>query len=73
MIKTARKLKLNDNKISDLKKLFRAEVGYEGYYLDKGKLKRIELMYVWAVHVDNKVCTATFLATEVRHDRLTQD
>jgi len=41
MIKTARKLKLNDNKISDLKKLFRAEVGYEGYYLDKGELKRV--------------------------------
>lgn len=41
MIKTARKLKLNDNKISDLKKLFRAEVGYEGYYLDSGRLRRV--------------------------------
>jgi len=41
MIKTAKKLELSDNKISDLKKLFKANLGYKGHYLDAGKLKKV--------------------------------
>ena len=41
MIKTAKKLKLSNRKIEFLNKLFRSKIGYERYYLDAGKLKRV--------------------------------
>ncbi len=41
LIKTARKLKLPAKRLTYLKNLFRAKLGYMGYYLDSGKLKKI--------------------------------
>jgi|SRR3989344_28390 len=42
MIKTAQKMGLK-NIIPNLKSLFKAEIGYDGYYLDGGKLFRVYL------------------------------
>lgn len=42
MIKTAQRMGLN-RIIPYVKSLFRARVGYEGYYLDNGKLFRVNL------------------------------
>lgn len=41
MIKTAKKLSLNENKINYLNKLFKAKIGHGGHYLDAGKLRRV--------------------------------
>jgi hypothetical protein len=41
MIKKAKDLKIKDKKISGMKSLFRAKLGYDGYYLDSGKLRRV--------------------------------
>ena len=43
MIKTAQKMGL-ENLIPNLKSLFKAKVGYEGYYLDGGKLFHIDFI-----------------------------
>ncbi|MEK6793053.1 MAG: hypothetical protein AABX96_02140 [Nanoarchaeota archaeon] len=42
MIGTAQRMGLN-NIIPSLKSLFKSEVGYQGYYLDGGKLFHVEL------------------------------
>ena len=39
MIKTAKEFHLN--KIPQIKKLFRSRIGFKGYYLDAGKLRRV--------------------------------
>jgi len=41
LIKTAKKLEINSEKIDFLKRLIKGKIGYKGYYLDKGKLKRV--------------------------------
>ena len=41
LIKTAKKIGINRNKIDFLKRLIKGKIGYKGYYLDKGKLKRV--------------------------------
>lgn len=42
MIKTAQKMGLK-NLIPNLKSLFKSKIGYDGYFLDGGKLFRVEL------------------------------
>ena len=41
MVKTAKNLGLSNKKIYYFKKLFKAKIGYKGYYLDAGKLRRV--------------------------------
>ncbi len=41
LIRTANKLKLSNNYLDKIKNLFRAKVGFKGYYLDAGKLRRV--------------------------------
>ena len=41
MISTAHGLKLSKKEIRELANLFEAKVGYKGYYLDAGKLKKV--------------------------------
>ena len=41
MVKTAKKLGLKKRIISRLKRLFKSKLGYKGYYLDAGELKRV--------------------------------
>jgi len=41
LIKTAKKLKLSSRRISSLKTLFKSKIGYNGYYLDNGNLRRV--------------------------------
>lgn len=40
LIKTAKKMKMND-KINYIDSLFKAKIGYQGYYLDSGKLMKV--------------------------------
>ena len=42
MIKTAQNIHLPNNEILRLKDLFEADIGYNGWYLDAGRLKRVE-------------------------------
>lgn len=41
LIKTAKAHGFPEEKINSLKKLFKSKVGFNGYYLDAGKLKRV--------------------------------
>ena len=41
LIRTAKKIGLTSEKIDFLKRLIKGKIGYKGYYLDKGKLKRV--------------------------------
>ena len=41
MVHTAKKLRLRGKEIESLKTLFRARIGYKGFYLDAGELKRV--------------------------------
>ena len=41
IIKTARKLNMTEKKVNELKKLFRSKIGYDGYYLDAERLRRV--------------------------------
>tara|TARA_Y100000296_G_scaffold72128_1_gene88262 strand:- start:266 stop:577 length:312 start_codon:yes stop_codon:yes gene_type:complete len=41
LIKTAKKMRITKEKIDFLKRLIKGKIGYKGYYLDKGKLKRV--------------------------------
>ncbi|MDP4039676.1 MAG: hypothetical protein Q8P57_03800 [Candidatus Pacearchaeota archaeon] len=41
LIKTAKTTGVSPKKISSLRNLFKAKVGYKGYYLDNGKLKKV--------------------------------
>jgi len=41
LIKTAKRLRLPSKKINYLKSLFKSKIGYMGYYLDDGKLKKV--------------------------------
>jgi hypothetical protein len=43
MIKTAKKLRLKEDKINSLKNLFKADIGYGGHYLDAGKLRKVRV------------------------------
>ena len=43
ILKTAKKLKLKSPQLKKLKNLFRSRIGWKGYYIDAGKLKRVEL------------------------------
>ncbi|NCN99260.1 hypothetical protein CO155_00880 [Candidatus Pacearchaeota archaeon CG_4_9_14_3_um_filter_35_19] len=40
LLNEAKSLKLPKRKIEELKSLFKSKIGYDGYYLDSGKLKR---------------------------------
>ena len=42
LISTAKKLKLSSKKIASLKMLFKSKIGYKGYYLDNGNLRRVQ-------------------------------
>ena len=41
MVKTAKKIGLGERIINRLKKLFPAKIGFNGYYLDDGELKKV--------------------------------
>jgi hypothetical protein len=41
LIKTAKSKHLPESRINKLKKLFKSKIGFKGYYLDKGKLKKV--------------------------------
>jgi hypothetical protein len=41
LIKTAKKFGLSRAKINHFKRLFKAKIGFNGYYLDNGKLKKV--------------------------------
>lgn len=41
LINTSISMGLSDKEVEKTKNLFRARVGYEGYYLDAGKLKKV--------------------------------
>lgn len=41
LIRTGKKLKLNSGRLATLKNLFKARIGFKGYYLDNGKLKKV--------------------------------
>lgn len=41
LVKTAKKLGIKREKIDFLKRLVKGKIGYKGYYLDRGKLKRV--------------------------------
>tara|TARA_Y100000310_G_C20321153_1_gene640795 strand:- start:216 stop:527 length:312 start_codon:yes stop_codon:yes gene_type:complete len=41
LIKTAKKQHLPQSKISRLRKLFKSKIGFMGYYLDSGALKKV--------------------------------
>ena len=41
MVKTAKSIGLGKKIINHLKKLFTARIGFKGYYLDDGELKRV--------------------------------
>lgn len=41
LINSAKKLGYHSSKIKMLKQLFKSKIGYEGYYLDAGKLKKV--------------------------------
>lgn len=43
IVKTAKKIGLSEKRIYFLKKLFRARIGWNGYYLDAGKLRRVDI------------------------------
>lgn len=43
MIKTAIHMGMNQNKITQISRLFKSKIGFNGYYLDAGKLRRVKL------------------------------
>jgi len=41
LVKKAKEIGLGVKKVNSIKKLFKAKIGYEGYYLDAGKLRKV--------------------------------
>jgi hypothetical protein len=41
LVKTGKDMRLSEKKIEELMKLFKGEIGWKGYYLDSGKLKKV--------------------------------